>query len=95
MPTVKCRNTRNEKNSVIKCDRFLIQLPQCVIDNLKSNPGEKILLRCPTCPSFVRWVEIYYDSETGLTWGTVKKPEQFEPELNFDHVIHCEEVSIK
>jgi hypothetical protein len=94
MPTVKCRNTRNEKGNIVKCDRFLIQLPQCVIDSLKSNPENRIVLRCPTCPSVVRWTAIYYNNDSKFVWETIKNPRNFETEFQFDHVVNCEEVNV-
>jgi hypothetical protein len=95
MPTIKCRNTRNEKGTVVTCNRFLIQLPQCVIDSLTYNPEEKIIVRCPTCPRVVRWAAVYYRQEVGFIWEVIKNPKNFDKDFTFDHVINCEEVTIE
>lgn len=92
MAKVNCNNTRNEKNTIVKCDRYFVQLPQCIIDNLKSNPGEKIILRCPTCPSMFRWVAIYYSEKDGYVWETIKKPQRFDNEMKFDLIINSEQI---
>lgn len=95
MPTIKCRNTRNEKNTIVTCERFLIHLPQCVIESLKQNPDEKIILRCPACPSVVRWTAVYYSTENGFVWEVIKNPRNFDSDFEFDSIINCEEVNLK
>ena len=92
MATVKCKNTRNEKNEIVKCNRYFVQLPQCTIDNLKSNPGQQIILRCPTCPSMQRWAAIYYKEGEGYVWETIKNPKKFDAEMKFDLVINSEQI---
>jgi len=94
MPTIKCKNDRNEKGTIKRCSRFFVFIPDCVVDALKAHPGEKIVNRCPTCPSYQRWAAVYYDRENGLVWETIEKPdsEQFDKELQFDMVMNSKQV---
>ena len=51
------------------------------------------VVRCPTCPSYQRWIGIYYDAERGMVWESmVDKPEAFEPEMVFDVIDKSEQV---
>ena len=94
MPIIKCNNTRHAKGGEIeKCDRFFLQLPRCLVDAMKNNPDQRIIVRCPTCPSYQRWIGIYYDAERGMVWESmVDKPEEFEPEMVFDVIDKSEQV---
>lgn len=93
MSTIKCNNTRNDRGVIEKCDRFFMVLPDCLVDALRQHPGQKIITRCPTCPSYQRWIEIYYDKDKGLVWESVAdKPIDFGDELTFDTVINSEQV---
>jgi len=78
MRIVKCQNVRVQKHHPIKCGRFAVVLPLCVIDSLKENPGQKIITRCPTCPSFHRWGSLYYNEDGKLVWETLSGT----PDLN-------------
>lgn len=93
MPIIKCNNTRHSKGDIEKCDRFFIQIPDCLIEALKANPGERIITRCPTCPSYQRWTSIYYDVDRGMVWESMSdKPETFESEMKFDVVDKSEQI---
>jgi hypothetical protein len=92
MHTVKCKNTRNENNQVVTCNRFLKALPDCVVAALKANPGEKMFSRCPTCPGYQRWIEIYYDVNRGMVIESTSKPSDFGTDLEFDTIINSEQV---
>ena len=43
-------------------------LPPSVITALRDNPQDKIVLRCHDCPGETKWIEVFYDNETGFTW---------------------------
>jgi hypothetical protein len=85
MALIKCNNTRNEKGQIEKCDRFLVDVPQCVVDALRRNPGERITMRCPACSLKDRWVQVYY-GEDGLTWEALVDKPDFGDELVYDSV---------
>ena len=92
MATIKCNNTRNEAGTVIKCDRFALIIPDCLLKSLRDNPGQKIITRCPTCPSYQRWAAIYVNSSSRLVWELIPKPENFDEELVFDDLINSLQV---
>lgn len=89
---ILCQNKRIENgDKTVKCNRFLAAVPQCMIDSLKSNPGEKIILRCATCPGYDRWVSIYYTPEGELAWESSGDKPDFTVELKFDTIFLTEQ----
>lgn len=98
MPKISCYNTVNIFNplkddaKIRPCNRFLIQLPQCAIDSLKSNSGQKVIVRCPACKEEQRWVEVYYDKESGFVWRITDRPKGFDKEMKFDTIIKSEQI---
>jgi len=90
MPTIKCLNSRIEANEKRRCLKFLGIIPSCVKTALKSNPGEKLHLRCPGCSSDVRWVAIYYDK--GFVFQAGSKPE-FDDNMKFDRIDDIQQIA--
>lgn len=91
---VSCQNKRIENGETsVRCERFLADIPQCAIDSLKSNPGEKMVFRCPTCPSYDRWVSIYYDATGNLVWESSGEKPDFSSEMKFDTIYKTEQVA--
>jgi len=89
-----CQNKRieNGKEHVV-CNRYLLDLPQCLIDALRKNPGEKIRFRCATCPTYDRWPVMYADSEGKIIWESSGEKPDFDSKLKFDEVIVTEQVA--
>ena len=95
MPTIKCHNDRVEKGKIIKCDRFLVSVPDCAIESLRNNPGEEIICRCPSCPPYQRWTAVYYDGERKqLAWRSITKPRKadLENEQSFELIQNSQQV---
>jgi len=91
---IKCNNTRNENHEIIQCGRYLLSVSEGVINFLKSNPTEKIITRCPTCPQNTRWAAIHSDPAGRIVWETIKRPEfdTKDDEIIFDDVINTQQV---
>ena len=86
MATVICKNDISLKGEKKECGKFLGILPPSVITALKDNPQDKIILRCHDCPGETKWIEVYYDTETGFTWRIRQDEIAFEDEMSFDTV---------
>jgi len=90
MPTIKCLNRLIRANQKRPCLKFLGIIPECVKDALKSNPGEKLILRCPACAPDVRWIAIFYDE--GFVFEAMDKP-VFDDNMVFDRIEDIEQVA--
>jgi hypothetical protein len=89
---ILCKNTRIENGEkTVPCKRFLADIPQCAIDSLKANPGEKMIFRCATCPGYDRWISVYYNSTGGAVWESSAEKPDFTVEMNFDVVFRTEQ----
>ena len=91
MPTIKCLNSRIESNEKRRCLKFLAIIPLCLKDSLKSNPGEKLILRCPGCSSNVRWVAVYY--EDGFVFQILEERPKFDENMKFDKIDEVEVIT--
>lgn len=62
MNKINCQNNRQTPRGPMKCNKFLLSLPDCVLSLLKSLEGEdeaKIIVNCSSCRT-VRFAEIKY-----------------------------------
>lgn len=92
VPTIHCRNQRAESGQEIKeCHRVLLRVSEGVVDFIRANPGESILVRCPACPQYLRWIEVA-NVEGRLTFQPVDQPD-LDAELDFDHILAGEIVA--
>lgn len=91
MSTVYCKHKVLSKDAGSKeCRRILADLPACVIQSLKDNPGQFLTFRCPRCPPYNRWIQVGYTG-AGLTFKAVPEPSLGE-EIRFDSIEHTEEM---
>ena len=91
---ILCQNKRIENGQTsVRCSRFLGDIPQCAVDALKKNPGEKMIFRCATCPSYDRWVSISYGADGKSTWESSGDKPDFSNEMKFDTVFKTEQVA--
>lgn len=88
MPTIKCLNSRIETNEKKQCLKFLAIIPLCIKDSLKSNPCEKLILRCPGCSPDIRWIAIYFDK--GFVFEALMKKPEFDENMKFDRIDHVQ-----
>lgn len=71
MKIVRCKNKRIDNSGEQKtCNRFLICLPQDVLDHLKE--GQKIITRCPSCKA-MKFNVIKYEGRK-LVYESIKNP---------------------
>jgi len=89
MPTVKCYNDVSIQGRIKGCNKYLVILPPSVISALKENPNDKLTLRCHDCPGETKWIDVYYNQETGYTWSIHDGEIDFdgEGEMVFDTVL--------
>ena len=66
------------------CGRFLMGIPDCVIEALRSNPGEKMTLRCPSCPTITKFIHIYFNEQGQSVFETLDAPVKFDRKMEFD-----------
>ena len=89
---ILCKNTRIENGEkTVQCKRFLASVPQCAINALKSNPGQKMTFRCATCPGYDRWISIYFDRDGKSVWESTADKPDFTIEMDFDVVFKTEQ----
>jgi len=87
MPTVKCHNDVSISGELKGCNKFLVILPHCVVGALKDNPDQKIIVRCHDCPKETKWVDVFYNLETGFTWSIHDGDVEFGDDMKFDTIL--------
>lgn len=85
MLNIKCKNQRVEDNCIISCNRLLLTVSDGIIDYIRTNPDEKLILRCSNCDKSTRWSEIKTVNNK-LSFSTINKPLIGNNDLIFDEL---------
>jgi len=85
MPRIECENEKlRGSGDQGTCSRFLVGIPDCCIEALKNNPGKKMTLRCPSCPTITKFIQIYFLPGGQSVFETLEGPVKFDRKFEFD-----------
>jgi hypothetical protein len=95
MNQVRCKNKRFDSEAQQRrCNRFLVCLPDWVIQGLKereNDPEGKIIARCPSC-KVNKFAEIKFKNGKSVFESVRMENLEVMPSLIFDEMIITEEI---